>query len=58
MPTQVAMVAINGNGRATTVIKIILAVGAVALSLLIAYAVGYTDGWERREKWQTRECSQ
>lgn len=39
-------------------IKLILAVGAVALSLSIAYAVGYTDGWERREKWQTRECSQ
>lgn len=35
-----------------TVIKIIIAVGAVALSLLIAYAVGYTDGWERREKWK------
>ena len=31
-------------------IKIILAVGAVALSILMAYAVGYTDGWERSIK--------
>lgn len=35
-----------------------IAVGAVAVAILMAYAVGYTDGWERREKWQTRECSQ
>ncbi len=33
-------------------IKIIIIVGAVALSILTAYAVGYTDGWERMEKWQ------
>lgn len=33
-------------------IKIIIIVGAVALSILMAYAVGYTDGWERMEKWQ------
>lgn len=40
------------------VIKLILAVCAVAVAVLMAYAVGYTDGWERREKWQIRECSQ
>lgn len=33
-------------------IKIIIIVVAVALSVLMAYAVGYTDGWERREKWK------
>lgn len=36
-------------------IKNIIIVGAVALfalSVLTAYAVGYTDGWERMEKWQ------
>lgn len=33
-------------------IKIIIIVGAVALSVLMAYAFGYTDGWERREKWK------
>lgn len=37
-------------------IKVIITVGAVALSValsvLMAYAVGYTDGWERREKWK------
>lgn len=50
MPTQVVTVAISGNGRATTVIKLILAVGAVAVAVLMAYAVGYTDGWERSIK--------
>lgn len=32
-------------------IKLILAVGAVALVILMAYAVGYTDGWERSIKY-------
>lgn len=40
------------------VIKLILAVGAVALSLSIAYAVGYTDGWERSIKHGRSEMDQ
>ena len=31
-------------------IKIIIILVAVALSVLMAYAVGYTDGWERSIK--------
>ena len=31
-------------------IKIIIIVGAVAVAVLMAYAVGYTDGWERSIK--------
>ena len=51
--TLFATVAINGSGTVTAkVIKIIIAVGAVAVVVCIAYAVGYTDGWERREKWR------
>ena len=33
-----------------TMIKLILAVGAAAVAVLMAYAVGYTDGWERSIK--------
>lgn len=39
-------------------IKLILAVGAVAVAVLMAYAVGYTDGWERSIKHGRSEMDQ